>query len=76
MQVLAREGNNKEFSPTRVRYLEDSLVVLGRYMASSRDRQIINILNNELQKKKEKLLHMNLITLEILTTYKMYYSDV
>ena len=50
-------------SPTGGRYLEDGLVVPGKYLASARDKQLITILKNKLDKKAE--IHMNLVVTEI-----------
>ena len=47
-------------SPTGGRYLEDVLVVPGKHLASARDKQLITILKNKLDKKAERLIHMNL----------------
>ena len=41
-------------SPIGERYLEDGLVVPGKHLASARDKQLITILKNKLDKKKTK----------------------
>ena len=49
-----------EFSPTRARFLEDGLVVPGRYTVSSNDKKMVPILHRELERKVEKVKHMKL----------------
>ena len=41
-------------------------MVPGKYLASAEDKKFIAILKNELDKKAERLLHMNLIVKEII----------
>ena len=43
------------FSPTGSRYLEDGLVVPGKYLASAEDKKLIAILKNELHNNAERL---------------------
>ena len=38
-------------SPTRGRYSEDGLVVPGKHLTSARDKQLVTILKNKLDKK-------------------------
>ena len=52
-------------SPTGLTYWEDGLVVPGKHLASARDKQLIAILKNELDKKAERLMHMNLVVHEL-----------
>ena len=42
------------------RFLEDGLVVPGRYTALSNDKKIVTILHRELERKVEKVKHMKL----------------
>ena len=49
-----------EFSPTGVRFLENGLAVLGCYTAFSNNRKMVTILHKELERKVEKLKHMEL----------------
>ena len=58
---FTRKGCHLKFSPTGSRYLEDELVVPGKYLASAEDKKLIAILKKELDKKAERLLHMNVI---------------
>ena len=46
--------------------MEDGLVVPGKYLASAEDKKLIAILKKELDKKAERLLHMNIIVKEII----------
>ena len=64
-KFLARKGCHLKFSPTGSRYLEDGLVVPGKYLASAEDKKLIAILKKELDKKAERRLHMNIIVKEI-----------
>ena len=50
-KFLSREGCSLEFSPTGARFLEDGLVVPGRYTACSNNQKMISILHKELQRK-------------------------
>ena len=59
-KFLSREGCSLEFSPTGARFLEDGLVVPGRYTALSNDKKIVTILHRELERKVEKVKHMKL----------------
>ena len=59
-KFLSREGCNLEFSPTGARFLEDRLVVPGRYTALSNDKKMVTILHRELERKVEKVKHMKL----------------
>ena len=45
---------------TGARFLEDRLVVPGRYTASSNDKKMVTILHRELERKVEKVKHMKL----------------
>ena len=79
-KVLAWEGCQLEFSPTEGRYLEDGLLVPGKHLASAKDKQLIIILKNELDKKAESLMHMSLVFTEIikkeLTFLDWYFEDL
>ena len=59
-KFLSREGCSLEFSPTGARFLEDGLVVPGRYTALSNDKKMVTILHRELERKVEKVKHMKL----------------
>ena len=59
-KFLSREGCSLEFSSTGARFLEDGLVVTGRYTALSNDKKIVAILHRELERKVEKVKHMKL----------------
>ena len=59
-KFLSREGCSLEFSPTGARFLEDGLVVPGRYTALSNDKKMLTILHRELERKVEKVKHMKL----------------
>ena len=50
-KFLSREGCSLEFSPTGVKFLEDGLVVPGRYTALSNDKKMVTILHRELELK-------------------------
>ena len=54
-KFLSREGCSLEFSPTGARFLEDGLVVPGRYTAFSNVKTMVTILHGELERKAEKL---------------------
>ena len=62
-------------SSTEGRYLEDGLVVPGKHLVSARDKQLITILKNELDKKAERLMHMNLVVTEITIKKKLALLD-
>ena len=55
---LSREGCSLEFSPAGARFLEDGLVVAGRYTALSNDKKMVTILHRELERKVEKVKHI------------------
>ena len=63
-KVLAWEGCQLEFCPTGGRYLKNGLVVPGKHLASARDKQLITISKNELNRKTDRLMHMNLVVTE------------
>ena len=67
----ARKGCHLKFSPTGSRYLEDGLVVPGKYLASAEDKKLIAILKKKLDKKAERLLHMNIIVKEIIAKNRL-----
>ena len=67
-KFLARKGCHLKFSPTGSRYLEDGLVVPGKYLASAK---VIAILKKELDKKAERLLHINIIVEEIIAKNRL-----
>ena len=70
-KFLARKGCHLKFSPTGSRYLEDGLVVPGKYLASAEDKKLIAILKKELDNKAERLLHMNIIVKEIIAKTRL-----
>lgn len=72
-KYLARDGCCLEFTPTGPRYLEDGLVVPGRFKATSNGKALICILKNELEKKAEKLKHMRLNVSAVRTINKILY---
>ena len=47
-------------SPTGAWFVEDGLVVPGRYTALSNDKKMVTILHRELEHKVEKVKHMKL----------------
>ena len=53
-------GCSLEFSTTGARFLEDGLVVPGRYTAFSNYKTMVTIPHRELERKVEKLKHMKL----------------
>ena len=59
-KFLSRDGCSLEFSPTGARFLEDGLVVPGRYNALPNDKKMVAILHRELERKIEKVRHMKL----------------
>ena len=59
-KFLSRDGCSLESSPTGARFLEDGLVVPGRYTALSNDKKMVAILHRELGRKIEKVKHMKL----------------
>ena len=70
MQIfLACNGYCLEFTPTGPRYLEDRLVVRGRFIAMSNEKALIYILKNELEEKADKLKHMKLNVNSVKTIY-------
>ena len=58
------------------RNIKKDLLTFGVPGTTSHDCQMINILKIELQKKKEKLLHMNITIGEISTKYKKSSTNV
>ena len=60
LKFLSREGCSLEFSSTGARFLEDGLVVPGRYTALSNDKKMVTILHRELEREVEKVKHMKL----------------
>ena len=56
---LNREGGLFNLA-TGARFLEDGLVVPGRYTALSNDKKMVTILHRELERKVEKVKHMKL----------------
>ena len=75
MQSFSPGRMSAGVSPTGGRYLEDGLVVPGKHLASARDKQLITILKNELDKKAERLMHMNLAVTEITIKKKLALLD-
>ena len=70
-KFLARKGCHLRYSPTGSRYLEDGLVVPGKYLASAEAKILIAILKKELDKKTERLLHKNIIVKEIIAKNRL-----
>ena len=58
------EGCSLEFSPTGARFLENALVVLGRYTAFPNNQKIVSIPHKELERKVVKRKHMKLEVLQ------------
>ena len=46
-----------------------------KHLASARDKQFITVLKNELDKKAERLMHMNLVLTEITIKKKLALLD-
>ena len=46
-------------------------MVPGKYLASAEDNKLIAILKKELDKKAERLLHMNIIVKEIIAKNRL-----
>ena len=59
-KFLFCEGVSLEFSLTGARFLEDGLVVPGRYTAFSNNQKMVSILHKELERKVVKCKHMKL----------------
>jgi len=60
-KFLPHEGCSLEFSPTgATRFLEDGLLVPGRYTAFSNSQKMVLILHEELEIKEEKVKHTKL----------------
>ena len=57
---LELDGCSLQFSPTGARFLEDGLVVPGRYSAFSKNKKLVDILYKELELRVEKIRHMKL----------------
>ena len=74
MQSFSSGRMSAGVSPTGRRCLEDGLLVPGKHLASARDKQLITILKNKLDKKAEGLMHMNLVVTKI-TTKKLVLLD-
>ena len=55
------------------RYLEDGLLVSGKHLASVRDKQLITILKNQLDKKQRD--QCNLVVTEITIKKKLAFLD-
>ena len=70
-KFLACDGCRLEFTPTGPRYLEDGLVVPGRFQAISNKTALIRILKDELQTKADKEKHANVN--EVKTMNKISY---
>ena len=73
-KFLSREGCSLEFSPTGARFLEDGLVVPGRYTALSNDKKMVTILHRELERKVEKVNHMKLVVMRPKTKNNMNFQ--
>ena len=72
-KFLAHDGCRLKFKPTGPRNLEGGLVVPGRFKAISNKTALIRILKDELQKKADKVKHMNLNANEVKTMNKISY---
>ena len=59
-KFLSREGCSLKFLPTGARFLEDGLMVSGRYTVLSNDKKMVTILHRELEHKVGKVKHMKL----------------
>ena len=70
-KFLSREGCSLEFSPTGAKFLEDGLMVPGRYTALSNDKKMVTILHRELERKVEKVKHMKLEVMQQKTKNNM-----
>ena len=71
MQIFSPKRMSSQVFSTGSRYLEDGLVVPGKYLASAEDKKLIAILKKELDKKAERLLHMNIIVKEIIAKNRL-----
>ena len=56
------------------RFLEDRLVVIGRYTAFSNNQKMVTILHRELEHKVEKVQHMKLEVLQLKTKNNMNFQ--
>ena len=56
------------------RFLEDGLVVTGRYTASSNNKKMVTILHRELGRKVEKVQHMKLEVMRSKTKNNMNFQ--
>ena len=74
LKFLSREGCSLEFSSTGERFLEDGLVVPGRYTALSNDKKMVTILHRELERKVEKVKHMKLVVMRPKTKNNMNFQ--
>ena len=59
-KFLSCEGCSLEFSPAGARFLEDGLVVPGRYTAFANNQKMVSILHKELERKVVEHKHMKL----------------
>ena len=57
---------------TGARFLEDGLVVPGRYTALSNDKKMLTILHRELERKVEKVKHIKLKVMHAAEDQKQY----
>ena len=63
-KFLSQEDCSLEFSPMGQTFLEDGLVVQGKYVAYSKSKRIIDILYKELDKKVARHKHMKIVVTE------------
>ena len=73
-KFLSREGCSLECSPIGARFLEDGLVVPGRYTAFSNDKTVMKILHRKVEHKVEKLKHMKLEVMQRKTENNMNFQ--
>ena len=69
-----RKSLENSSSPTGARFLEDGLVVPGRYTALSNDKKMVAILHRELERKIEKVKHMKLEVMQPNTKNNMKFQ--
>ena len=77
--LIERGGRLKEREglfnlATGARFLEDGLVVPGRYTALTNDKKMVTILHRELDRKVEKVQHMKLEVMRLKTKNNMNFQ--
>ena len=60
---------------TGTRFIEDGLVVTGRYTAFSNNKKMVTILHRELERKAEKVQHMKLELMRSKTKNNMNFQS-